>query len=190
MSENIWRSELIIPYRNPSYSLTSTGIGEWTTRNGENAIRMIPNRFYVSPNYQQIFANEFVPNTRYLFNIWIDTDDHYHNDKYTTAGLMIYYSDGTRDDAIWGAGPNYTSPEPRGWQLRRHISTAGKSIAYIALGYNYNDANYFRWDSYIMPYDESNITKTGQLHTHIAESYDKTSMVKGGGTDTNQIYEY
>ncbi len=190
MSENIWRSELIIPYRNPSYGLTSSGIGEWTTRNGENAIRMIPSRFYVSPNYQHILENEFASGISYLFNIWIDTDDHYHNNKYTTAGLLIYYSDGTRENALYGYGPNHTSPEKRGWQLRRLVSDSSKSISYIALGYNYDYSNYFRWDSYIVPYDTTQIKKNGQFHTHVAESYEKTSMVDGGGTDTNKLYEY
>lgn len=186
MSENIWRSETIMKYRGPSYGTTSTGIGEWTTRNGENAIRMIPNRFYYNSSYQQIFKDELVPDTRYLFNIWIDTDDHYYNGNYTAAGLWIYYSDGTRDTSIYVP----QSTEPRGWQLKRYVTTAGKSVSYVALGYNRNYPSYFRWDSYIIPYDVSDITKTGQLHSHIAESYDKTSMVKGGGTDTNQIYEY
>lgn len=186
MSENIWRSELIISYRRSGVSLTTDGIGEWTTRNGENAIKMTPTRFYGSSTYQHILENEFISNTRYLFNFWLDTDDQYHNSTYGISGIRIWYSDGTRDDTLLST----SSSSPRGWQLKRYITKADKSVSYLTIYYGYNDPNYFRWDSYVMPIDETNITKAGQLHTHIAESYDKTSIVKGGGTDTNQIYEY
>ena len=117
----------------------------------------------------------------------MDTDDHYHNEKYTSAGLYIGYSDGTESNAIYGT----QSTTPRGWQTKRFITPADKSVAYIRMGYNYNEPSYYRWDSYIVPYDVEHIYKTGLTSvSHLSEGQAKTSFVHGGGIDTAQIIEY
>ena len=147
-----------------------------------------PYTFYDgTTGYQKILLNEFVPNTRYVFNIYIDTDDHYHNNTYTSAGIYIRYTDDTRDGSIYCGN----SSTPRGWQFKRYVTTAGKSVQNIEIGYNYGDASYIRWDSYIVAYDVEHICKNGQTQTsHLIEDASKCSFIIGGGIDSNQLYEY
>jgi hypothetical protein len=73
---NIWTSENIIKYW---IGTSSTARGEWSTRNGEPAISVQPNNFYKSGNYVKIFEQEFLPNTQYVINLYMDTDDVVYN---------------------------------------------------------------------------------------------------------------
>lgn len=183
MAQNIFTFENIYPYR---YGTSSNYNGEWVQRNGVWAMVMAPSRFY-NGSYSHILANEFVPNTQYLFHIYVDTDDHYHNDKYTSAGIYIRYTDDTRDGAIY-CGQSTT---PRGWQLKRYITPADKSVQNIEIGYNYGDPSYYRWDSYIVPIDTEKIAKLGWTSAaQFAEGEASCVFTKGGGIEGSQMVEF
>ena len=184
MGQNLWTYENIYPYHMNSYGQYN---GEWTLRNGVWAIVMAPSRFYASGTYAHIFSNEFKPNTCYLFNFYVDTDDHYHNDKYTSAGIYIGFSDGTESNVLYAT----QSTVARGWQQKRYVSPADKSVAYVRMGYNYGDPSYYRWDSYIVPYETEKIYHTGLTTvSHLSEGANKTDFRRGGGVDTNEIIEF
>ena len=187
MGQNILTYENISPYRVSGRGLDYAGM--WVQRNGVWAMRVNPYTFYdgTTSSYQKILLNEFKPNTRYLFNIWIDTDDHYHNDTYTSAGIYIRYTDNTRDGTIY-CGSSSTA---RGWQYKHYLTPAGKSVQNIEIGYNYGDASYIRWDSYIVPYDTQKVAHTGQgIVSHLAEGASPCVFTNGGGINTNEVIEF
>ena len=148
---------------------------------------MAPARFYASGTYSHILANEFVPNTQYLFNIYVDNDDYYHNNQYTAAGLIIWYTDGTSDTSI----RCNTSSTPGGWQTKRYVTPSNKSVAYLQLYYNYGDPIYYRWDSYIVPIDTEKIARVGWTSAaQFDEGQSSCVFTKGGGIESSQMIEF
>ena len=185
--ENIFRSELIMPYR----KTVTTGTGEWTQRNGENSIAIKPAPFY--KNYSLngttincILCNEFEPNTQYLIDLWIDADANYSSNQYNKGGLVVYYTDGTSTSYWQCTGGNGV-----GFQHKCARTAVGKSVKYIEALYKANGPIYYRWDSFIVPCSTTSINAKGQLITGtLAENQDTVAIRKGGGTYSNTLYEY
>ena len=184
MAQNIFTSENVMKYRK-STSLT-TGVGEWRTRNGQWAMNIAPNPFYVGGDtgYIQILHDEFVPNTQYVLDIWVDVDDVIYNGNNVTGGLWLEYTDGSTQYA-------WTDVGPKGWIHKRAITTAGKSVKGIH-GYYYTSTNvYYRWDSYIVPYDTEKIAKTGPtMDTQLVEGSNRCLFGSGGSVTSNQVIEF
>lgn len=183
-SENIFTSENIIKYRNSS----AAGSGEWGVRNGEVAILIQPNKFYANSVFVKVLEYEFKPNTRYVFDMWIDTDSVIYNNANRQAGLIVYYSDNTTDYTLSFVGGNL------GFVHKRLITPAGKSVAYLNIYYYTSVIVYYRWDSTITEYKspEVSIKKTGILETGNSKEYpnrENASYVKGGLIETREENE-
>jgi hypothetical protein len=152
---NIFRSELIMPYAKAGHSV---GIGEWTTRNGAAAMDIRPVPFYKNLDdgtVSGILRNEFIPNTSYLVDLWIDVDDVISSGSNVAAGLTLKYTDGTSESFVFTG--------PKGWNHKKVITPATKSIKLLDIYYYTSVPVYYRWDSYIAPITSSNINKVGQL---------------------------
>lgn len=182
---NIFRSELIMPYRKSA----GVGTGEISVYAGENAIVLKPAPFYQNLNNgtrSAILDNEIQPNTQYLIDMWINADDAIYNDQYRSGGLVIYYDDGTSTTTF-----RVTGGDGVGFQHKRLITPAGKTISRINVYYGYNLPIYYRWDSCIVPITSINTTKQGQLnHAECIENQNIASLSKSGVIYTNNIYEY
>ena len=127
-------------------------------------------------------------NTQYLFDLWVD-GDYSTNDSngWSTGGIQVTYTDGTSSTALL-----VTGGDGLGYQHKRLISDAGKTIKKLNIRYGYNKPVYYRWDSYIVPLTTENINKQGQLITsHLIENTENyTSFLKGGSVRCDQFYEY
>lgn len=180
---NIFRSELIIPYAKAGYT---TGIGEWTTRNGEAAMNISPAPFYKNLDngtVSGILRNEFIPNTSYIIDLWIDVDEVVYNNNNVAGGLTLKYTDGTSEA--------FSFTGPKGWNHKKVITPATKSIKLLDIYYYTSTPVYYRWDSYIAPITASNVNKVGQLDIcNIIENQDIASLSKGGSAYSNNFYEY
>ena len=134
MSENIFTSENIMKYKK-SASITD-GVGEWVNRNDDPAMKVLPAPFYISSSagYCHILENELIPNTQYVFDIWLDSDDTINNGTYYNSGFIIKYSDGTTR-SVYATHTN-------GWKHFHIITDSTKSVSYIYVMYNYYNTQY------------------------------------------------
>lgn len=180
---NIFRSELIIPYAKAGYT---SGIGEWTARNGVPAMDIRPAPFYKNldnATNSGILRDEFSPNTSYLIDLWIDVDDVISNGSNVAGGLTLRYTDGTSEA--------FSFTGPKGWNHKKIITPATKSIKLLDIYYYTSIPVYYRWDSYIAPITTSNVNKVGQLDVcNIIENQEIASLSKGGSAYSNNFYEY
>lgn len=186
---NIFLSEIIQSYaKNPN----ARGHGEYIFHNGYWAMDIEPATFYKASDEvksSRILQNEFIPNTRYVFEMWIDTDTCVSGGSNRIAGLQVYYTDGTSSQALCPVG---NSEEPLGYQHCILISPAGKSVNYLYSYYYTSNYVYYRADSYICPFDEIYLYKTGVLETqNITESLTgtKNSEIKPGSLLPTEIIE-
>ena len=183
MSQNIFTSENIMKYR--KNSSTTAGVGEWVDRNNDPAMRIIPLPFYISSSegYCHILENEFLPNTQYLFDIWLDSDDTINNGTYYNGGFKILYSNGTTQ--------NVYATHTNGWKHFHIITPDNVSVSYIYVLYSYNKYVYYRWDSCICPISTASLTKQGVLNTtHCLENVTTANIDNGGLIRSSQIIEY
>ena len=91
--------------------------------------------------------SEFVPNTQYIFNLWIDADDSINSSgSYKAQGMNIFYTDGT-NKTLYVTG-NANLP---GFQHKFFITPADKSVDYIYIYYGLDVEAYYRYDSFIIP---------------------------------------
>ena len=183
MGQNIFTYENVSPYRR---SGTNTYVGEWVQRNGEWAMQIAPSPFYTSPNYHHVLENEFKPNTRYVFDIWFDTDDVIYNGNNVAGGFVIYTPSGTRIDSGQFAVAHTT-----GFKHVRFVTPSGTSVGYIGIYYYTSIPVYYRWDSYIVPYDTQKLAHTGQgIVSHLAEGASPCVFTSGGGINANEVIEF
>ena len=184
--ENIFRSELIQKYR----KTVITGTGEITDWNGEPCISITPAPFYKnldSGNTSAILRDEFLPNTQYIFDLWVDYDGSYASNAYRQGGLTVYYTDDTNSGGILRG----TGGDGVGFQHKKLITPAGKSVKYVNVYYGYNVPVYYRLDSYICPVSTLNINKQGQIATTTTvEDKDQASFLNGGSIYCDNFYEY
>ena len=180
---NIFCTELIKSYAKAGYPV---GIGEWTTRNGVAAMDIRPAPFYKNLDggtVSGILRSEFIPNTSYVIDMWIDVDDVIYNGNNVTAGFTLKYTDGTTE--------NFAFTGPAGWNHKKIVTPATKSVLLLDIYYYTSIAVYYRWDSYIIPANTLNLNNNGQLNTiNIIENQQTIALSRGGSTYVNNIYEY
>ena len=165
----------------------------YVDRNGSPSIPLNPINFYYgsgdSRNTQ--FKKKFAPNTQYKFDLWIDVDDVYYTaqNKNVEGGLRIEYSDGTNSyNALISTG---NQSDPVGWIHKVYYSTAGKTISGIYVYYFIGINVYYRWDSIIIPLQNTTeIKKEGILSTgKLRENVSVAQIGKGDHFDNNQLIE-
>lgn len=184
---NIWTSENIMKYQDGT---KPNAKGEWTVRNGENAIAIQPINFYENGAYAQIFKEEFLPNTQYIISLYMDTDDVIYNEKNVAGGINVHYTDGS----VIHLNPVGDKSNPKGWQHKLLISDPLKSIDYISSYYYTSIPVYYRWDSFIVPLYSANVEANGTfITTQINNNFnlnDTASIQKGGIIYSNMFYEF
>lgn len=177
---NIWTSENIIKYWDGT---SSSARGEWTKRNGENAIAIQPNNFHDGASIK-ILQEEFAKNTQYAINLWVDADDVVYNGNNVAGGIVLKYTDGSSESFTFTG--NKTSP--KGWQHKFIITNAAKTVSHLESYYYTSIPVYYRWDSYIMPYVDSSIDKEGVFIMGTLEN-GTAAIQKGGTIYAEQFYE-
>ena len=183
-SENIFTSENV-----QKYATSSTGAyGQWTTRNSVPAMAIEPNRFYHADSRdQEVLKDYFAPNTQYIFDMWIDSDDVVYNNNNVPGGFVIYYTDGSTD-STFVVGGNHSSPI--GFQHKRLVTPAGKSIKGIGIYYYTSVPVYYKAGSFISQVSRSSIGTTGVCCSSWVENdVDKVSVFPEGEVYTTQLIE-
>lgn len=145
----------------------TVGVGEWVLRNGVWAMNIKPEPFYQNYTNEEgtkisrLLMDEFVPNTQYYINLWIDGDSVSYNNgtAWSGCGLQIYYTDGTR------IVMNVTGGDGVGWQHQQAITDPTKDVDYVCSTYARNLNTFYRGDSFIIPLTESKLHKTGVLNS-------------------------
>ena len=174
---NIFTTENISKYAKSGYT---TGIGEWVQRNGIWSMAINPSRFWDTTNktFLRVLANEFIENTQYVVNIYVDVDD---NTSY--GGIRVYYTDNTYVNLS-------ATTDESGFQFKYLVTDSSKSVRNIAINYNNAVNSYYRWDSYIMPFSSLSITKQNQLLSgNLIEDQNTVSFHKGGSIHIDNFYE-
>lgn len=173
---NIFTTENISKYNTRG---STSGVGEYVLRNGYWAMNIRPAPFY--QNYgtgdSRLLQDEFVPNTQYIFDLWIDTDDVIYNGNNVPAGLTLVYTDGTKNNSsmVFTGGS-------KGFQHANFVSDPTKSVKKLEVYYYTNTQAYYRADSYIAPLSNANsITKSGIIKSDIInETINTSTEVKFG----------
>lgn len=183
ISSNVFRSELIMPYAKSS----SGSHGQIVERNGYPAIAIQPVPFYqnLANNESGFLCNEFIPNTQYIIDLWIDSELVMNGSNPSTGGLYLDYTDGTSVGNAF-----IVTGGIAGWQHKYYITEANKSIKKVSIRYGVNKTVYFRADSFMAPIGTHKIIKTGRVITpSLSENSDIYKIQKGGNDLTNQIIE-
>lgn len=178
---NIWTSDNIIKYWDGT---GPNGKGEWVKRNGENAISIQPNNFHDGATVP-ILKNEFAANTQYIFSLWIDADDVVYNSNNVAGGMTVYYTDGTSD----GLTVTGSSASPKGWQHKFLITSPTKTVSHMGSYYYTSIPVYYRWDSYVIPYHDSDINKQGVVNASNLLNNNTAAIQKGGAVFAENFYE-
>ena len=165
------------------------GVGEWVIRNGENAMRLCPAPFYQnytvdSTKISYLLRDEFVSNTQYIFDLWFDSDDVVYQGNNVPGGLVIYYTDGTKNEITSTGGS-------KGFIHKKFITPSTKSINRVEVYYYTNTPVYYRWDSHITPVMDSNFQKNGLMTCGgIIENSNSMSIEYGGIIHLEDFIEY
>lgn len=181
---NLFRSELIKNYNTKN---RGAGIGEDVLRNGVWSMDIRPEPFYQNLENSQsgILLNEFNSNIQYVIDMWIDVDDVIYNGNNVAAGFTLRYSDNSTESFVFTGGN-------KGFQHKKIITPSNKSVLKLEIYYYVSMPVYYRWDSYITPYNIPKITKQGILNTtnEIENKSLTTSLSNGGIIYFNNLYEY
>ena len=182
---NIFTTENIAKYNTKG---ATSGVGEYVLRNGVWTMNIKPAPFYQNfGTSSYILKDEFVANTQYIIDFWIDTDDVIYNDKNIIGGIRLWYTDDTKNESAMVIGGN------KGFQHIRYVTDITKSVSRLQVYYGTNSPVYYRADSRVVPLsNQSNVYKTG-----IAYSTEFTEYVNGldnakigkGYMLSNQFYE-
>lgn len=146
-----------------------------------------PEPFYknLTDETSGLLLEEFLPNTQYVFDMWIDADDVVNGGTNVPAGFTISYTDNSTDTSFIKTGGNL------GFQHQKLITPENKTIAKISIRYHVSKDTFYRWDSFIVPITDLNISKNGQLNvSNIVENQNLASISKGGVMYNNNFYEY
>lgn len=184
---NLFRSELIMPYAKSGFT---TGIGEWTTRNGVPAMDIRPVPFYMNLDggtNSGILRNELRSGVSYIIDMWIDVDDVVYNGNNVAAGFQAAYSDGTSESFVFTG--NHSSPI--GFQHKRIITPTSKNLNRLVIYYYTSVPVYYRWDSYVSPVNTTGFEKSGIIRiSDFIENQSQTSIFTGGDIHGKSFYEY
>lgn len=171
-------------------SSSSSGSGNWVQRGGFQAMDIRPAPFYYSGDPYRILHKYFKNGTQYLFNIYIDVDSSVSEGEYVAQGICIKYTDGTTDNSTLVA---ISVDGAQGWQFKHCLSEKDKTIYGINFYYNSSRPAYYRYDSSIVEYSSSSITKKNQLKAgEMDENESNYSIFKqqnGGITKSKSINE-
>lgn len=152
---NIFTSENVAKYNTRG---ATAGVGEYVLRNGVWSMDIRPAPFY--QNYgtgdSRLLQDEFIPNTQYFINLWIDGDDTKYNGNYVACGLTVHYTDdSTYNLTVVGA-------DGKGFQHLEYLSDASKSVKKFTVYYYTSTPVYYRADSFVVPLSNTNsINKKG-----------------------------
>lgn len=185
---NLFTSENLQKYKLSN----SSGHGEWMLHKGENAIGLAPTRFYSNSTYVKVLENEFMPNTQYVFNLYIDTDHVLSSDKNVVGGIQVRYTDGSDTNTILTKKGDQTNS--KGWQNIFFISDPDKSVSHFIVYYYTSARVPYRWDSYIGPLQTAQVEQPGLFNTGTLNSNyninNTASIQKGGIIYSNNFYEF
>lgn len=133
--------------------------------------------------------DEFLPNTQYIVNVWIDGDDNISGGSNRACGFTLYYTDGTEETGAVITGGDL------GFQHVQYVTNPSKSVKQI--GYYYYTSAYpilYRADSFIAPLTNStSVRKSGIVTSgEFAESYTPPTSAKigKGFILTNEFIEW
>lgn len=186
---NLFKTELVQQY---AYYPSRQGHGELVKQGDYWAMDIEPATFYngsLTPKAAPILQNEFSPNTRYLFDMWIDGDANVYQDINRAAGLSIIYTDETSYNLVITG--NKTSP--MGYQHIIFVTPSDKSVKNIASYYWTSTPTYYRIDSLIVPISNPDISKqsiisSGQF-TETLSGVNKKPGIQHGNIFAEQFYE-
>lgn len=161
---NIFTTENIAKYNTKN---RTAGVGEYVLRNGFYSMDIRPEPFYQNftdannNKISYILRNEFLPNTQYIIDLWIDGDDVVYNGNNVACGLTLYYTDGSTNTTTVITGGS------RGFQHKKYVTASGKSVRDFNVYYYTSSPVYYRADSYIIPLitNTTKIDKKGIFHT-------------------------
>lgn len=183
---NIWTSENFAKYKLNN----SSGCGEWIIHNGENAIGLSPARFYSNSTYVKVLEEEFVPNTQYVFNLYLDADQVVYKGNNVYVGIQIHYTDGTKETLI----KKGDQTNLKGWQNIFFVTDITKSVSHITIYYYTSTIVPYRWDSYVGPLQTAQVEQSGLFNIGTLQSNyninDTASIQKGGILYSNAFYEF
>ena len=180
-SENLLKYEYTIIGTNSSNTSTR---GKYTVRNDVPAMAFKATDTYWGSAYQHVMlAGRFKENTQYVFDLWLDTDDVIYNGNNVAAGFTIYYTDNTSTTTLTCTG---SQANPKGWQHKFYISTAGKTVSDIIVYYYTSVTFYVRADSFITELSETSINKNAITYTgQVIESIENTGAASIGKAAIN-----
>ena len=173
-NENLLKYEYTIIGTNTSNTSTR---GKYTKRNGVWAMAFKATDTYWSSAYHHVMlAGRFKENTQYVFDLWLDTDNVISGGNNVVGGFTIYYTDNTSTSTLTCTG---SQANPKGWQHKFYISTAGKTVSDIIVYYYTSATFYVRADSFIAPVYEAKITSNAISYTsQFIENTDVASIGK------------
>lgn len=189
-ADNILKYENTLMYTNEANTETR---GKYVDRNGVLAMAFkATDTYYGSGDSRnsKLLNGFFKENTQYVFDLWLDTDTCvYANDGLNkSGGFYIYYTDGTRYEGYVMKGAN-SGEDPKGWQHRIYISTAGKSIRCMSIYYWMNWTFYVRADSFIVELSGTNIGKDGIVNSGQFIENSDTAFIGKATFNSNHIIE-
>lgn len=162
--ENLLKYENTLLYTNPANTDTR---GKYVIRNNELAMafKATDTYFGSSTDKSKLLYNMFKPNTQYIFDLWIDTDDVIYDNRNVGDGFGIIYTDGTSvQQALYKVGSN-PGETPKGFQHIVYVSAAGKTVESLSIYYHVSVTFYVRADSFITELSNTNIHKSGIIES-------------------------
>lgn len=173
-----------------NWNLNAKTAVQWTTRNGEVAVQLNANNFYYGSGdaRNMCFDGLFLPNTQYMFDMWIDYDDIVYNNVNRQGGISIVYTDDTVSYALRDVG-DYTNHA--GWKHKVFYSDPSKSIKCLSIYYWTTTGAFYRWDSVIVPVLYNiDINKNGILNGSVFnENSDIVQFHKSAVVSNSQLIE-
>ena len=187
---NIFTTENVAKYNTKS---RTAGIGGYVLRNGVWAMDIRPEPFY--QNYgtgdSRLLSEEFLPNTQYIIDLWIDADDCKYNGDYLAGGLRLYYTDSTYNNSA-----TITGADNKGFQHIQYATDPTKSVQKFVVYYSTNTPIYYRADSFVTPLANiTNVTKqgiitSGEFNEQITTPSDFSAKFGKGYIEVNEFIEY
>ena len=173
-----------------NWNLNARTAVQWTARNGEDAVQLNANNFYYGSgdDRNRCFNDLFLPNTQYMFDMWIDYDDIVYDNVNRQGGISITYTDGTVSYALCDVG-DYTNHA--GWKHKVFYSDPSKSIKCLSIYYWTATGAFYRWDSVIVPVLYNiDINKNGILNGSVFnENSDIVQFHKSAVVSNSQLIE-
>ena len=150
MSQNIFLTNLSKYNKNGTGQ--ANGNGNWTYKDGILCRDIRPAAFYKNWNNRTesgILWEEFVPNKKYVFDVWVNTDDVISDGKNVTGGMCVHRS----GDSEWG-GLSCTHVGGNLGFVHYRYTFVSDSVTRLVVYYYTSMPTYYRWDSYLCLADQ------------------------------------